>query len=274
MNSVKRRNTRLGDTYNGAAVARLLADQLGEDEADLAAEGEGNFRSEIELIFYYAWARRHAVALNGHPNVSRSSDANHVAWQSAGQAATRYGTPKRTFYRRFNRTFNTMIYRVKERTMMLKPRYALLCLNAVVLSLGLSAMHVLAEDESGTAALLGRYHIIAAAQAEESIDQERLDAISVIIDHDTITTLDREGLEIYAAAYSLTNSEQPWEATLTATVAPRGGAGIQTQGLMMLDDGLLNLIYALPGGDAPDDFVPDAGQQLFVLRRADSSALR
>jgi len=116
-------------------------------------------------------------------------------------------------------------------------------------------------------AITGEYSILEGYSGGEQSNPEELGAIGVTIAKNVITTLDKDGNELYVAEYELDTSSEPWQITMTARVTPVNGQGTESKGLIHEGDGVVTLIYALPGGDAPDDFVLEAQQNKFVLQR-------
>jgi uncharacterized protein (TIGR03067 family) len=121
------------------------------------------------------------------------------------------------------------------------------------------------QAEPEAASLAGTYRITAGQVGKAKIPAEHLKDDRVTITDRTISVFDKNRKETYAATYSLDKKKTPWVLHMTSTVAP--SPGVKSEGLVGKDGSTLKLIYALPGGKAPDDFEPEEKQQLFVLER-------
>jgi uncharacterized protein (TIGR03067 family) len=125
----------------------------------------------------------------------------------------------------------------------------------------------MAQNEAKQAAeLAGDYKIAAGQIGKHKIPADELKDNRVTFTDRTISVFDKDRKETYAATYKLDVKKTPWTLHMTSTVAP--SPGVKSQGLVGKDGPTLKLIYALPGGKAPDDFEPEEKQQLFVLERA------
>lgn len=117
--------------------------------------------------------------------------------------------------------------------------------------------------------LIGAYEIVAGERGGEKISPERLEGVKVRIGANTITTVDKDKKEVYAATYELDTSQKPWRIMMTATRPPSDGKGDKAAGLIQMEGDTIKLIYALPGGKAPTEFKTGEKQQMFVLKRSE-----
>ena len=127
-----------------------------------------------------------------------------------------------------------------------------------------------AQDEnkrnaSQAASLAGDYHITAGQVGKARIPAGDLKDNRVTITDRTISVFDKDRKETYAATYELDTKKTPWVLHMTSTVAP--SPGVKSEGLIGKEGQTVKLIYALPGGKAPNDFEPEEKQQLFVLEK-------
>lgn len=122
--------------------------------------------------------------------------------------------------------------------------------------------------------LLGKFQIVSGERNGQRIAPERIQAVTVRIAKDTITTLDKAEKEVYVATYTLDKTHKPWRIKMVATLTPDKSKGTTSDGLIAVDGNTVKLIYALPGGMAPmpskdgDSFHTKDKQQMFSMKRA------
>jgi uncharacterized protein (TIGR03067 family) len=123
--------------------------------------------------------------------------------------------------------------------------------------------------------LVGDYRIVSGENSGEEVLPERLVDVTVRFTEKTVTTYDGERNARFTAAYRLDTQQRPWRIKMTSTPKPSKAAAAPTanaasttsDGLIELADGRVKVIYALPGGLAPESFQTGERQQLFVLER-------
>lgn len=115
--------------------------------------------------------------------------------------------------------------------------------------------------------LLGTYRLVGGQRAGEEIPMERLQEVTVRIGANAITTYDKEQNTVYAATYRIESSEAPYKILMTSKIPPTATEDTQAEGLLAEEGDLVKLIYALPGGATPTEFVAGPAQQLFVLEK-------
>jgi hypothetical protein len=113
---------------------------------------------------------------------------------------------------------------------------------------------------------IGTYHIVSGQQHDRVLPKEEIAGTKSIITAATIVTQDKNEQETYSASYQLAPGRNgACRLTMTSEATP-ARKEITTHGLIKREGRTVTLIYALPGGATPDDFQPDAHQQLFVLK--------
>jgi len=124
--------------------------------------------------------------------------------------------------------------------------------------------------------LVGDYRIVSGKKEGEDVLEDRLSDVTVRFTEKTITTYDGEKNARFSAAYRLDTQQRPWRVKMTSTAKPSADAAARdgatparttSEGLIELADGQLKIIYALPGGLAPESFQTGERQQMFVLER-------
>jgi uncharacterized protein (TIGR03067 family) len=115
--------------------------------------------------------------------------------------------------------------------------------------------------------LVGLYKIVSGERDGQPIEAARLTDVTMRIATNAITTYDKEKKQVYAATYKLDRSRTPMPITLRATLTPDKSEGVEAPGLLAIDGQTVKLVYALPGGEAPEQMKAGPKQQLFVLQR-------
>jgi uncharacterized protein (TIGR03067 family) len=117
----------------------------------------------------------------------------------------------------------------------------------------------------GPADIRGEYQIVGGQEGAKRIPAAQLKDNTVLITADQITVYDGERKELYTATYKLDAGKTPWVLRMTSK-APML-KDVRALGLIRRDGDTVKLIYAKPGGKAPDDFEPEEKQQLFLLKK-------
>jgi uncharacterized protein (TIGR03067 family) len=123
-----------------------------------------------------------------------------------------------------------------------------------------------AEQRRPGQRLIGHYHIREGAKDGEKVPEERIKNSSVAITADTITVVDHNDKEVYAASYKLTRGKDRglWNVDMESKVPKKGEKAL---GLIKRDGETLSLIYSLTG-KRPEGFdKTEKGQHLFKLER-------
>ncbi len=119
--------------------------------------------------------------------------------------------------------------------------------------------------------LIGTYEITGGERDGKKLPGERLKDVTVKIAQNAITTFDKDKKEVYAATYEIDTSSTPWKISMTSSIAPAGEKGAKSKGLIQREGDSVRLIYALPEGETPTDFKTKEKQQLFVLKKMEST---
>jgi len=112
------------------------------------------------------------------------------------------------------------------------------------------------------APLEGTYSIVSGEKDGIPIPEERLIGSLVVITKDKIFGADKEKNGLFAVSYSLNATWTPWVIKMKR-IFPKGE---ETLGLVKKEGDVVTLVYALPGGDAPNSFRSGDKQHLFVLK--------
>lgn len=111
--------------------------------------------------------------------------------------------------------------------------------------------------------LTGGYTLVSGERDGRPLPPDHIHDTVVRFTADTVTVLDRDKRQTYAATYTLDSSARPARISMTATHAPN--AGDVAEGLIEKSGDTVRLIYALPGKPAPTGFHTKAGEMLFVM---------
>ena len=125
--------------------------------------------------------------------------------------------------------------------------------------------------------LAGGYEIVAGEKFGAPEPADRVKGSTVRFSEDRVVVMDKDSKEVYGATYALEPAEAAAGAAATGAVGSKikmtsklGDAGSENQvamGLIDKDGDKVRLIYALPGGEAPQEFKTKAGQLMFVLKK-------
>ncbi len=143
----------------------------------------------------------------------------------------------------------------------------LVLLACLCAGLAWSAAAADSKNDADSNTLVGHYEIVSGEKSGHSIPADRLHKATVRIAKNVITTYDRDKKEVYAASYTLDTSRKPWRIAMTTILTPVDGKGQKAAGLVQVDGENVDLIYALPGGKAPEAFRSGDQQQMFKLKR-------
>lgn len=111
--------------------------------------------------------------------------------------------------------------------------------------------------------LTGGYTLVSGERDGRPLPPDHIHDTVVRFTADTVTVMDRDRKQTYAATYTLDNSARPARISMTATHAP--DAGDVAEGLIEKTGDTVRLIYALPGKPVPTGFHTKAGEMLFVM---------
>lgn len=93
---------------------------------------------------------------------------------------------------------------------------------------------------------------------------EDLKQAKVSITATEIVATDKDDNRTYMATYTLDTAQKPWRIRMES-ILPAVGA--KADGLVeMQDDGIVRIIYALPGGEMPTEFKTKEKQHMWVLK--------
>lgn len=140
-------------------------------------------------------------------------------------------------------------------------------LGAAVIILTTTCLYVAETTAKAkdTAILQGAYMLMGGEKDGEKISAERIQGSTVRITESSITSFDKDQKETYVVNYTLDMSQKPWMITMTSTVAPVKGE--VARGLIEKNGDTVKLIYAVRGGDAPDNFTTKDKQLMFVMKK-------
>jgi len=142
-------------------------------------------------------------------------------------------------------------------------------LNLISLMLAAAPASAAAADEALKADdLAGVYEIVSGEKFGVEEPQERIKGSTVRFTKDRVAVVDKEEKEVYGATYKLEPSrgeEGACKIILTSKLAAQEDQ--VARGLIEKTGDKVQLIYAIPGGDAPRGFKTKDKQLMFVLKK-------
>jgi uncharacterized protein (TIGR03067 family) len=115
--------------------------------------------------------------------------------------------------------------------------------------------------------LKGTYTITGGENGGQAEPPERVEGTVVTFTEETIVVTAPDKKEIYSATYTLAPSDKPGMTHIRMTSRVPADKKERAGGLIAKDkDGLVKLIYALPGGDEPTEFRTRTNQLMFVMK--------
>ncbi len=114
------------------------------------------------------------------------------------------------------------------------------------------------------APLAGVYRFEGGQKNGGEAPQENLKQAKVSISATEIVATDKDDNRTYVATYTLDTAKKPWRIRMES-ILPAIGA--KADGLVEVqDDGIVRIIYALPGGETPTEFQTKEKQHMWVLK--------
>ncbi len=111
--------------------------------------------------------------------------------------------------------------------------------------------------------LTGGYTLVSGERDGKPLPPSHVADTTVRFTGDTVKVVHVTRGDAYAASYTLDESSDPCQVTMTATAAP--DSGDVALGLIDKQGDTVRLIYALPGKPCPTEFKTKAGELLFVM---------
>jgi uncharacterized protein (TIGR03067 family) len=110
----------------------------------------------------------------------------------------------------------------------------------------------------------GTYTVVSGEKGGNPVPDEKIKGSVVKFTKDTIVGTDKDRKEFFSAKFSLDTSATPAQIKMNATTPKEASA----LGLIKKENGVVTIVYALPGSPAPTEFKTKEGQHLFVLKPA------
>ncbi len=117
-------------------------------------------------------------------------------------------------------------------------------------------------EKQTAASLEGGYVIVSGEKDGKPIPEAEIAGSIVKFTGDSILGTDKDKKEFFSATYSLDTSKTPWVITMKGKEPKE----MTATGLIKKEGDTVTLIYALPGGEAPKEFMTREKQHLFVLK--------
>jgi uncharacterized protein (TIGR03067 family) len=123
------------------------------------------------------------------------------------------------------------------------------------------------NDSGAPTGLLGGYTLVAGERFGTKLPTERIEGITVRFAADGIVVLDKEKKEVYAQTYTIDTSRKPWSITMKSKITPytKDKDEVVAKGLIEKDGDTVRLIYAIPGGETPNEFKTGEKQLMFEM---------
>lgn len=142
-----------------------------------------------------------------------------------------------------------------------------LTLAGLLLAVPLAGGAALGQQTLKPADLTGTYHIVGGEREGTQEPPERIKGTRVRFSETTVVVTSADQKEIYAATYTLAPADKAGASKIRMTSRVPGDRKEQALGLIARDkDGLVRLIYSLPGGGEPTEFRTKTQQLMFVLK--------
>ena len=119
------------------------------------------------------------------------------------------------------------------------------------------------DKASDSLKLEGDYTIVSGEKFGQKEPEERIKGTMVHISADKISVTDKDKKETFVASYTVDTTIKPHLVTMIA-LAPK--KGVVAKGLIEKEGDTVRLIYALPDGDLPKEFMTKDKQLLFVMK--------
>ncbi|OWK36061.1 hypothetical protein [Fimbriiglobus ruber] len=113
-----------------------------------------------------------------------------------------------------------------------------------------------------TVGLTGVYTIFKGEQSGQPLLDEKFKGSVILFTGDEVIGTDKDKKQIFVAKYKLDTTKTPWVINMKSTVPNEGEA----TGLIEKRDGVVKIIYNLPGGDVPTEFKTHAKQNMFWMK--------
>ena len=120
-------------------------------------------------------------------------------------------------------------------------------------------------EKQTAASLEGGYTLVSGEKDGKPIPEAEIKGSIVRFTGDTVLGTDKDKKEFFSATYTLDTSKTPWVITMKSKEPKESTA----TGLIKKDGDTITLIYALPGGEMPKEFMTREKQHLFVLKNTD-----
>lgn len=118
------------------------------------------------------------------------------------------------------------------------------------------------NDDKNPALLEGSYTIVSGEKDGRPIPDTEIQGSIVRFTGDKIVGTDKEKKEFFVTSFTLDAGKTPWVINMKSSTPKEATA----TGLVKKEGDTVTIIYALPGGDAPQEFKTREKQQLFVLK--------
>lgn len=126
--------------------------------------------------------------------------------------------------------------------------------------------------------LEGGYTIVSGERDGKAIPEAEFKELIVRFTRNEMLGTGKDRKNLYGAEYTLDTTKTPWKIAMKTTPPakpfPCGmelKEGMMATGLVKKENGILTLIYALPGGDTPTEFKTQSKQQMLVMKNFDNS---
>lgn len=119
--------------------------------------------------------------------------------------------------------------------------------------------------------LVGRYDIVSGEKYGQTIPKQEIQNTTALFTEDRVVVYDPDQKEVYGATYTMQPADVSDKGCSIRMVSKLSvDENSSADGLITQEDGYLKLIYALPGGQAPEEFKTDARQLMFVMKKRES----
>jgi uncharacterized protein (TIGR03067 family) len=123
-----------------------------------------------------------------------------------------------------------------------------------------------ADTITDPATLAGTYTVVKGEMNGKPDLPEDIEGVVVTIKDNTISGANKDGKELFAYTFTLdtTGTDVPQVFAMTSTVPEKG---VKASGIIELDNDILRICYALPGGEMPTTFTTGDNQRSLVLKK-------
>ena len=140
------------------------------------------------------------------------------------------------------------------------------CTTTLLVLLGCASFAAAADAIKDPAKLAGSYTVIKGEMNGKPDLPQDIEGVVVTIKGNTFSGVNKDKKPLFAYTFTLdtTGTDVPQVFAMTSTAPEKG---VEASGIIDLENDVLRICYALPGGAMPTTFRTGANQRFLVLKR-------